>query len=58
MLYMLGKLMKIDGCVLNILSYTKKDNYPLPQIDELVDATSDHKLLTFIDAFSGIIIYV
>ena len=30
-----------------------KDSYPLPMIDQLVDATSDHKLLTFNDAFSG-----
>ena len=30
-----------------------KDSYPLPRIDQLVDATSGHELLTFIDAFSG-----
>ena len=29
-----------------------KDSYPLPRIDQLVDATSGHELLTFIDVFS------
>ena len=30
-----------------------KDSYPLPRIDQLVDSTADHQLLSFIDAFSG-----
>ena len=30
-----------------------KDNFPLPRIDQLVDSTAEHKLLTFMDAFSG-----
>ena len=30
-----------------------KDSYPLPRIDQLVDAISGHELLTFMDAFSG-----
>ena len=30
-----------------------KDSFPLPRIDELVDSTTRHKLLTFMDAFSG-----
>ena len=30
-----------------------KDSFPLPMIDQLVDSTTDHKLLTFIDAFSS-----
>ena len=30
-----------------------KDSFPLPRIDQLVDATSGHELLTFMDAFSG-----
>ena len=29
-----------------------KDGFPLPQIDQLVDSTAGHKLLTFMDAFS------
>jgi hypothetical protein len=30
-----------------------KDSYPLPRIDQLVDSTAEHKLLSFMDAFSG-----
>ena len=30
-----------------------KDFYPLPRIDQLVDSTSGHALLSFMDAFSG-----
>ena len=30
-----------------------KDSYPLPRIDQLVDATSGHEFLTFMDVFSG-----
>ena len=30
-----------------------KDSYPLPRIDNLVDSTARHKLLSFMDAFSG-----
>ena len=30
-----------------------KDSYPLLRIDQLVDSTAGHKLLSFIDAFSG-----
>ena len=30
-----------------------KDSFPLPRIDQLVDSTAGHKLLTFIDTFSG-----
>ena len=30
-----------------------KDSFPLPQIDLIVDATADHELLSFMDAFSG-----
>ena len=29
-----------------------KDSYPLPCIDQLVDSTADHKLLSFMDVFS------
>ena len=29
-----------------------KDNFPLPRIDQLMDSTAEHKLLTFMDAFS------
>jgi hypothetical protein len=30
-----------------------KDRFPLPRIDLLVDSTSGHELLTFMNAFSG-----
>ena len=30
-----------------------KENFPFPMIDQLVDSTVGHKLLTFMDAFSG-----
>ena len=30
-----------------------KDSFPLPRIDQLVNSTVGHKLLTFMDAFSG-----
>ena len=30
-----------------------KDSFPLPRIDQLVNSTTVHKLLTFADAFSG-----
>ena len=29
-----------------------KDSFPLPRIDQLMDSTAVHKLLTFMDAFS------
>ena len=29
-----------------------KDSYPLPRIDQLVDSTAGHKLLSFMDTFS------
>ena len=30
-----------------------KDNYSLPCIDQLVNLTAGHKLLSFMDVFSG-----
>ena len=30
-----------------------KDSFPLPRIDQLVDATSSHELLSFMDMYSG-----
>ena len=30
-----------------------KDSYPLPRIDQLMDSTSGHRLLSFMDAFFG-----
>ena len=31
----------------------QKDSFPLSKIDQLVNATSGHKFLSFMDAFSG-----
>ena len=41
----------IDFTILN--KVCPKDNFPLPIIDQLVDATAGHELLTFMDAYSG-----
>ena len=30
-----------------------KDSYPIPRIDQLVDSTVGHQLLSFMDAFLG-----
>ena len=30
-----------------------KDNFPLPRIDQIVDASIGHRMLSFLDAFSG-----
>nr|KYP55197.1 Retrovirus-related Pol polyprotein from transposon 297 family [Cajanus cajan] len=37
----------------NLNKACPKDAYPLPNIDRLVDGASDHKVLTFLDAYSG-----
>ena len=42
--------MCIDFTYLN--SACSKDSFLLPRINQLVDSTAGHKLLTFIDAFS------
>ena len=36
----------------NLNKACPKDSFPLPRIDQLVDSTSGHKLLSFMDAFS------
>ena len=43
--------MRVDFTDLN-RAYPK-DSFPLPRLDQLVDSTAGHKLLTFMDAFSG-----
>ena len=42
--------MCVDFTDLN--SACPKDSFPLPRINQLVDSTVRHKLLTFMDAFS------
>ena len=37
----------------NLNKVCPKDNFPLPRIDQLVDSTAGHKLLTFMDVFLG-----
>ncbi len=37
----------------NLNDACPKDSYPLPAIDQLVDATAEYGLLSFLDAFSG-----
>jgi hypothetical protein len=37
----------------NLNKACPKDSYSLPRIDQLVDSTAGHKLLSFMDAFSG-----
>jgi len=37
----------------NLNSAFLKDSYPLPNIDRLVDGAADHKILSFLDAYSG-----
>jgi len=36
----------------NLNSACPKDTYPLPNIDRLVDGAADHKILSFLDAYS------
>jgi hypothetical protein len=48
--------MASGGCVFDFIDLNKacsKDNFPLPQIDLLVDSTSGHEILSFMDVFLG-----
>ena len=38
---------------MNLNKASPKDSFSLPRIDQLVDSTEGHKLLIFVDAFSG-----
>ena len=35
-----------------------KDSFPLPRIDQIMDATAGHGILSFLDAFSGYIMFL
>lgn len=37
----------------NLNKVCPKDSFLLPRIDQLVDSTARHMLLSFVDAFSG-----
>ncbi|XP_065012910.1 uncharacterized protein LOC135641476 [Musa acuminata AAA Group] len=47
--------MEAGGCVdyTSLNNACPKDCYPLPKVDQLVDATAGHAHLSFMDAFSG-----
>ena len=46
---------KMENCVdfTDLNNACPKYSFPLPRIDQLVDSTAGHELLTFMDAFSG-----
>ena len=46
-----GNLVNIQGGFLN--KACLKDSYPLPKIDQLVDATVGYERMSFLDAYSG-----
>ena len=37
----------------NVNKACPKDCFPLPRIDQMVDAVAGHKILSFLDTFSG-----
>ena len=37
----------------NLNEACPKDSFPLPRIDQIVDASTGHRMLSFLDAFSG-----
>ncbi|CAL8175953.1 unnamed protein product [Prunus armeniaca] len=49
--------MKIEVDKLQAIGFIReacpKDSFPLPRIDQLVDATAGHELLSFMDTYSG-----
>ena len=36
----------------NLIKAYPKDSLPLPKIDQLIDSTTEHKLLSFLDTYS------
>ena len=40
-------------CFTDLNKACPKDNLPLPSIDQMVDATAGHELLSIMDAYSG-----
>ena len=37
----------------NLNEACPKDNFPLPRIDQIIDASAGHGMFSFLDAFSG-----
>ncbi|KAJ9547608.1 hypothetical protein OSB04_020151 [Centaurea solstitialis] len=48
-----GRRTKEEREMANLNKACPKDPFPLPHIDATVDATAEHELLTFMDAYSG-----
>jgi len=46
---------KLRVCVdfTDLNKFCPKDSFPIPRIDQLVDATVDHPRMSFLDAFQG-----
>ena len=38
---------------MNLNEVCPKDSFPLSRIDQIVDAAAGHRMLSFLDAFSG-----
>ena len=49
------KRQKLSVCVdyMNLNEACPKDNFPLPRIDQIINASAGHGMLSFLDAFSG-----
>lgn len=49
------KDMKLRVCMdyMDLNKAYSKGSFPLSYIDQIVDATADHKMLSYLDAFSG-----
>ena len=48
-----GKKWRVCIDYMNLNDACPKDNFPLPRIDQIVDASTRHGMLSFLDAFSG-----
>ncbi|GFZ05223.1 hypothetical protein Acr_17g0007950 [Actinidia rufa] len=48
-----GEKWRVSVDFIDLNKACPKDSFPLPKIDLIVDATSKHELLSFMDAFSG-----
>ena len=48
-----GKKWRVCVDYMNLNDACPKDSFPLPCIDQIVDASTGHGMLSFLDAFSG-----
>ena len=44
---------KLNGNYTDLNKACPKDSFPIPRINQLVEATVGHELLSFMDAYSG-----